>query len=69
MVYFFDKIIKNILSNYIPHKVVTCDDGDPPWINKTIKRLIQQKNDAHKCYIKNNKKGTCLRNLEFYKHN
>ena len=32
--------IKNILSNYIPHEIITCDDRDSPWINKNIKQLI-----------------------------
>ena len=22
--------IKNILHNFIPHKIITCDDNDPP---------------------------------------
>ena len=37
MVHIFNKTIKNILSNYIPHDTITCDDGDPPWINSKIK--------------------------------
>ena len=35
----FNKIIKNITSNYIPHEIIICDDRDPPWINKDIKQL------------------------------
>ena len=31
-----DTTIKNILSNYIPHEKITCDDRDPPWINKIL---------------------------------
>ena len=31
MVSIFNKTIKNILSNYIPHETITCDDKDPPW--------------------------------------
>ena len=30
MVYLFNKTIKNILSNYIPHEKITCDDRGPP---------------------------------------
>ena len=41
-------IIKNILSNYIPHETITCDDKDPPWFNKNIKQLVQEKNNAYK---------------------
>ena len=40
----FNRTIKNILSNYIPHKTIICDDKDPPWINNNIKHLIQEKN-------------------------
>ena len=33
----FNKIIKNIISNYFPHEKITCDDRDPPWTNKDMK--------------------------------
>ena len=36
----FNKAILNILSNFIPHETITCDDRDPPWFNKKIKSLI-----------------------------
>ena len=26
----FNKTIKNIIRNYIPHETITCDDRDPP---------------------------------------
>ena len=51
----FNRIIKNILSNYIPHEAIICDDKDPPWFNKNIKQLIQGKNNACKSYILTNK--------------
>ena len=35
----------NILSNFIPHETIVCDDKDPPWFNRTIKSLIQEKKD------------------------
>ena len=38
MIFLFNKTIKNIISNYIPHKTVTFDDRDPPWINKDVKQ-------------------------------
>ena len=46
MVFLFNKTIKNIFSNFIPHETVTCDDRDLPWINNNIKQLIQEKNDT-----------------------
>ena len=51
----FNKTIKNIVSNYIPHETITCDDRDPPWINKDMKQLILDKNHASKSYICNDK--------------
>ena len=35
MIFFlFNKTVKNIISNYIPHESVTFDDRDLPWINR-----------------------------------
>ena len=42
----FNKTIKNIMSNHIPHKTIICNDRDPSWINKDIKQLIFDKNHA-----------------------
>ena len=49
----FNKAIKNIIRNYVPHETITCDDRDPPWINKDIKELIHEKNQAYKAYRQN----------------
>ena len=46
-VHLFNKTIRNILSNFIPHETITFDDRDPPWINNRVKHLINEK----KCYI------------------
>ena len=32
------------MSNYIPPETITCDDRDPPWINKDMKQLILETN-------------------------
>ena len=42
----FNKTILNILSNFIPHEMLTCDDEDPLWFNKKIKGIIQEKNNG-----------------------
>ena len=61
-------MVKNIVSNYIPHETVTFDDRDPPWINKKAKQLIPEKNEMHKKYVKVNNdtkmfdKVKCLQN-------
>ena len=39
----FNITILNILSNFIPHEFVVCNDKDPPWFNKKITALIQEK--------------------------
>ena len=39
-VYFFTKALLNIIQNFIPHETIICDERDPPWINKEIKKLM-----------------------------
>ena len=43
----FNRTIKNILHSFIPHKIITWDDRDLPWINNSIKHLIEDKNGAY----------------------
>ena len=38
-----NKTILNIF-NFIPNKLIVCDDKDPPWMNNEIKTLIKRKN-------------------------
>ena len=66
MIFLFNKTVKDITSNYIPHETVTFDDKGTPWINKNVKLLILQKNEMYKSYVKENKdpkifdKAKCL---------
>ena len=39
----FSSIIMNILSNFIPHETIVCEDKESPCFNKTIKFLIEEK--------------------------
>ena len=48
------KSLLNIIQNFIPHETVICDDRDPPWINKEIKKLMLEKNLAFKSYCHSN---------------
>ena len=64
-VHIFNKTIKNIMSNYIPHETIICDDRDPPWINKDMKQLISDKNHAYKSYICNDKSLQFLNQFQF----
>ena len=61
----FNATIKNILSNYIPHETITCDEIDPPWINKNIKQLILEKNQAYSSYFRCNKSLQFLNQFQF----
>ena len=50
----FNKLWKNMKKiNYVPHKAIACDDRDPPWVNKEIKKLTDEKNQAYKSYSQN----------------
>ena len=57
---------KTVLSNFIPHEVIVCDDKDPPWFNGKIKSLINEKLRTYNAYRKNivnnqlRKKLSCL---------
>ena len=61
----FNITIKNILSNYIHHEA-TCDDRHPPWINKNIKQLILEKNQACESYLRSNKSLEFLNQFRFF---
>ena len=54
-VYFFNKTLLKIIENFIPHETIICDDRDPPWISKEIKKLMAEKNLAFKSYCCSNK--------------
>ena len=41
----------NIMSNFVPNELITCDDRDPPWMNRYIKNLIVAINDFHKKFV------------------
>ena len=49
----FNKTVLNVLSNFIPHEVIVCDDKDPPWLNGKIKSLINEKLRTYNAYRKN----------------
>ena len=53
------------MSNYIPQEAIVCNDRDPPWINKNIKKLINDKNHAYKSYRQNENNSPTFENFEF----
>ena len=36
----FNKVVLKVMSNFVPHEIIVCDDRDPPWFKKHIKDLI-----------------------------
>ena len=44
-------LIMNIMSNFVLNELITCDDRDPPWMNRYIKNLIAAINDFHKKFV------------------
>ena len=53
----------NVLSNFIPHEVIVCDDKDPPWFNRKIKSLINEKLRTYNAYSKNIGNNPLRKNL------
>ena len=49
----FNETILNIIRNFIPHEIVACDDRDPPWMIKLIKKAIKNKNLFYQRFVKN----------------
>ena len=50
----FNKTIKNIIRTKLDsQETTTCDNRDQLWINKDIKVLIHDKNQAYKSYRQN----------------
>ena len=56
----FNNTILDILSNFILHEILTCNDKDPPGFNKKIKGMIQKKDNAFKVY-RNNSSNVVLK--------
>ena len=52
----FTSACRNIFSLYIPNKVITCDDRDPPWMTVTLKSAIKRKHRAYSKYVKRGRK-------------
>ena len=53
----FNTTVMNIFKNYIPNKIITCNDKDPPWINDEVKNLIKLQKVILNNYIKNGRKS------------
>ena len=40
---YLNKVLMNVFSNYIPNKLITIDDKDPPWMNDEIRNKIKRR--------------------------
>ena len=63
MVHLFNRTIKNILHNFIPHEIITCNDRDPPW-NSSIRPLIQDKKEAYKRFKRSSNNSQYFENFQ-----
>ena len=54
----FNEILLNIMTNFIPNKLMIFDDKEPPWFDRKIQNLIKYKNqiykDTHDCKSNHN---------------
>ena len=48
----FTETILNIFSNFVPNKIIACNDEDPIWMNEKTKSKVKSKNEIYKVYIK-----------------
>ena len=44
----FNETLLNIMSNFIPNKLMIFDDKEPRWIDRKMKNLIKHKNQIYK---------------------
>ena len=61
----FNKTGLNILSNFIPHGLIVCDDKDPSWLNTKAKPLIHKKIKTYKVLCKNTENNQQIEKLKY----
>ena len=64
MIQLFNRTVKNILYNFIPHEIITCDERDPLGIHNSVRRLIQDKNEAYKRFKISNNNSKYFENFQ-----
>ena len=62
-VYIFSNTILNIPTILIPHETIVCGNKDPPWFNRAIRSLIQEKKDRFNKYRKSKDNIQLLQHL------
>ena len=59
------KTVFNIISNFIPHEKILCNDKDPPWFSKKLRKLINKKMYAFNRYRYNSSNLELKQHLKF----
>ena len=52
MVSEYTSTIKGVMSRFIPNKIITCNDKDPPWITPEIKTAIKRKHRVYNKFVR-----------------
>ena len=47
----FSETVLNIIRNFIPHETAIFDNRDTPWLTSRMKKAINEKNLAFKCFV------------------
>ena len=64
MVSIFTESFQNLIEEYIPHKIVTCNDRDAPWITPNVKCAIIRNKRVYKKWIKDGKAANCFEHVK-----
>ena len=62
----FTETLLNIFRNFIPHKIITCNYKDPPWITNDLKSMLRKKNRLYKKFIMNGRNEIDKQSLNQY---
>ena len=52
----FTSTVMEIMLQYIPNKIIKCDNNDPPWITPEVKTAIKRKHRIYNKYVKRGRK-------------
>lgn len=63
MVHLSTRTVNNILPNFVPHEIITCNDRDPPSIDSSIRRSIQYNNEAYERFKRSNNSSQHFENF------
>eukprot|EP00111_Clytia_hemisphaerica_P023432 TCONS_00069027-protein len=64
MVFLLTETIINIMSNFVPNKVITIRNKDAVWMTAEIKRTLLVKSKVYEQYVKNGRRKEDLKNLQ-----